>query len=84
MNLGIDALRVLVTAGANGIGLSIAKAFENEGAKVHICDVDDRALIELAGANPRVTATKTDVSDRKQVRSNCPPPTISTLFCSAQ
>src|SRR3954453_10852835 len=67
MELGIKGLRVLVTAGANGIGLNIARAFEQEGAKVHICDVDDKGLIELAGATPGITSTKTDVSDRQQV-----------------
>lgn len=67
MDLGIHGLKVLVTAGANGIGLSIARAFESEAAKVHVCDVDDRALADLAGANPRITSSKTDVSDRKQV-----------------
>ena len=41
MNLRIDGLRVLVTAGAGGIGLEIARAFRREGAKVHVCDVDD-------------------------------------------
>jgi NAD(P)-dependent dehydrogenase (short-subunit alcohol dehydrogenase family) len=67
MDLDLDGLRVLVTAGANGIGLSIARAFEREGAKVHICDIDDAALADLAGANPAITSSKIDVSDRKQV-----------------
>jgi NAD(P)-dependent dehydrogenase (short-subunit alcohol dehydrogenase family) len=67
MDLGINGLRVLVTAGANGIGLSVAKAFESEGAKVHICDVDEKALAELAGANPAITSSRTDVSSREQV-----------------
>lgn len=67
MDLGIDGLRVLVTAGANGIGLSIAKAFESEGAKVHVCDVDDEALADLAAAHPGITSSKADVSDRRQV-----------------
>jgi len=67
MDLSINGLRVLVTAGANGIGLSIARAFEKEGAKVHICDVDDKALSELAASNPSITSTRTDVSDRRQV-----------------
>jgi NAD(P)-dependent dehydrogenase (short-subunit alcohol dehydrogenase family) len=67
MDLEISGLRVLVTAGANGIGLSIAKAFENEGANVHICDVDDQALAELRSSGPGITWTRTDVSDRRQV-----------------
>jgi short-subunit dehydrogenase involved in D-alanine esterification of teichoic acids len=33
MDLGINGLRVLVTAGANGIGLSIARSFESEGVR---------------------------------------------------
>ena len=44
MDLDIKGLRVLVTAGANGIGLAIARAFVAEGAKVHTCDVDEAAL----------------------------------------
>ena len=67
MDLGVNGLRVLVTAGANGIGLSIARTFEEEGAKVHICDVDDKALIELAATNRGITSSKIDVSDREQV-----------------
>ncbi|HYI26717.1 MAG TPA: 3-oxoacyl-[acyl-carrier-protein] reductase, partial [Bradyrhizobium sp.] len=38
MDLGIDNLKVLVTAGAGGIGLSIAQTFLREGARVHVCD----------------------------------------------
>jgi NAD(P)-dependent dehydrogenase (short-subunit alcohol dehydrogenase family) len=68
MNLDIKGLRVLVTAGANGIGLTIARAFVREGAKVHTCDVDDAALSALANSDPAITQTKCDVSDRRSVR----------------
>jgi NAD(P)-dependent dehydrogenase (short-subunit alcohol dehydrogenase family) len=67
VNLGIKGLRVLVTAGAGGIGLEIARSFVAEGARVHVCDVDNKALRALAKSDPKVTRSKCDVSDRKQV-----------------
>lgn len=67
MEMGIEGLRVLVTAGAAGIGLEVARAFVEEGAKVHVCDVDEAALAALAGSDPRITATNTDVADRDAV-----------------
>ena len=67
MNLGIRGLRVLVTAGAGGIGLEIARAFAAEGARVHVCDVDKAALRKLAKSDPKITRSVCDVSDRKQV-----------------
>ena len=67
MDLGIKGLRVLVTAGAGGIGLEIARAFVAEGARVHVCDVDTKALSALAKSDPKITHSKCDVSDRKQV-----------------
>ena len=67
MDLDIKGLRVLVTAGANGIGLAIAQAFLGEGARVHVCDVDDAALAALAASHPAITQTHCDVSDRPAV-----------------
>jgi NAD(P)-dependent dehydrogenase (short-subunit alcohol dehydrogenase family) len=67
MDLGIAGLRVLVTAGAGGIGLEVARAFVREGAKVHVCDVDEAALQRMAASDPAVTRSLTDVSDRAAV-----------------
>jgi NAD(P)-dependent dehydrogenase (short-subunit alcohol dehydrogenase family) len=69
MDLDIKGLRVLVTAGANGIGLAIARAFAGEGARVHICDVDQPALAALAKSDPSITQTPCDVSDRAAVKT---------------
>jgi NAD(P)-dependent dehydrogenase (short-subunit alcohol dehydrogenase family) len=60
-------LRVLVTAGAAGIGRAIAATFADAGARVHICDVDTTALAEFASLHPSITASVTDVSDPVQV-----------------
>jgi NAD(P)-dependent dehydrogenase (short-subunit alcohol dehydrogenase family) len=67
MDLGIANLRVLVTAGASGIGLEIARAFRAEGAKVHVCDVDRDALGALRESDPDIGASVTDVTDRAAV-----------------
>lgn len=64
METSAKGLRVLVTAGAAGIGLAIAKTFAAHGAKLHVCDVDDKALQSLPKEFFR---TKTDVSSVSQV-----------------
>ncbi len=63
MDLGVRDLRVLITAGASGIGLEMTRAFIGEGAKVHTCDIDREALDKLTG----VTWSLCDVADRAQV-----------------
>ncbi|MCA3648116.1 MAG: SDR family NAD(P)-dependent oxidoreductase, partial [Methylobacterium sp.] len=67
MDMGLMGARVLVTAGAGGIGLEIARSFVREGARVHVCDVDDAALAALRTTDPTVTASRCDVADREQV-----------------
>jgi NAD(P)-dependent dehydrogenase (short-subunit alcohol dehydrogenase family) len=67
MDLNIRGLRVLVTAGASGIGLATARAFAREGARVHICDVDTKALDVLAASDPGLTRSVCDVADPASV-----------------
>ena len=62
-------LRVLVTAGASGIGAAIASAFAETGAEVHICDIDDAALAAFKERFPYCQATHTDVADVTQVEA---------------
>ena len=68
MDLGLDGLRVMVSAGASGIGLVIARAFAREGAKVSVCDVDAAALQAIATSDPALHACACDVSDRAAVQ----------------
>lgn len=58
--------RVLVTAGASGIGLAIVDSFLASGAEVHVCDIDAAALEQLADGRG-VTTSLTDVSRPDQV-----------------
>jgi NAD(P)-dependent dehydrogenase (short-subunit alcohol dehydrogenase family) len=67
MDLQLDGLRVIVTAGASGIGLATARAFIREGAHVHVSDVDRAALDGLARTDARLRTSVCDVSDRSQV-----------------
>jgi len=68
MDLGLQGARVLVTAGAGGIGLEIARAFEREGATVHVCDIDRDALTNLKRTDPKLTSSQADIADRAEVK----------------
>lgn len=59
--------RVLVTAGAAGIGLAIARAFHAAGAQTHICDIDGAALTAALVGNPGLTGSVTDVGNAAEI-----------------
>jgi NAD(P)-dependent dehydrogenase (short-subunit alcohol dehydrogenase family) len=61
--------RVLVTAGAAGIGRAIVQAFVATGAKVHVCDLDSVALVDLRAQVAGVTTTVCDIGDRADVEA---------------
>jgi NAD(P)-dependent dehydrogenase (short-subunit alcohol dehydrogenase family) len=63
------AKRVLVTAGAAGIGRAIVQAFVAAGAKVHVCDLDSAALADLRAQVAGVTTTVCDIGDRAAVEA---------------
>ena len=54
--------RVLVTAGGDGIGLEIARAFTVAGAKVLVCDIQAECLERLAKTAPEIHSCIADVS----------------------
>ena len=61
--------RVIVTAGASGIGRAIADLLIAQKARVHICDIDDEALAEFRKTHPTHGATKADVSKETDVET---------------
>jgi NAD(P)-dependent dehydrogenase (short-subunit alcohol dehydrogenase family) len=60
--IDVRDVRVLVTAGAGGIGRAIAEAFSAAGARVHITDVAEAAISGTLSDLPAVTATCGDAS----------------------
>ncbi|MEO5675902.1 MAG: SDR family oxidoreductase [Usitatibacter sp.] len=67
MDLEVAGLRVMITAGADGIGLEVARAFAREGARVHVCDVNEKALAQLARTDRAISHSVCDVASRDQV-----------------
>jgi NAD(P)-dependent dehydrogenase (short-subunit alcohol dehydrogenase family) len=61
---------VVVTGGATGVGLALAREAVNRGAKVMLADIDDAkaAVDELREAGGDVAATVADVSSVEDVR----------------
>lgn len=64
---------VVVTGAASGMGRAYAELFADEGAKLALCDFDEKGLKETAGlirgAHPQaeIITMKVDVSDRQQM-----------------
>ncbi len=67
MHESVDGLRVMVTAGAAGIGRAIATAFANDGARVHVCDLDEGALEAFARECPEARVSRADVASVAEV-----------------
>jgi len=62
----------VVTGGAQGFGLDIAKRFLDSGAKVYIWDIDEKLLKSVIDdiKNPNLEFNVVDVADYKNVEKN--------------
>jgi NAD(P)-dependent dehydrogenase (short-subunit alcohol dehydrogenase family) len=59
--------RVLITAGAAGIGREIARAFAAQGAQLFVCDIDAQALEELGREIKGLVTHVCDLSQRPAI-----------------
>jgi NAD(P)-dependent dehydrogenase (short-subunit alcohol dehydrogenase family) len=64
VKLELEGARVIVTAGAQGIGRAIVEAYLSEGARVATCDIDGTALETLPS---EVFRQRTDMADATQI-----------------
>ena len=63
MEASLKGKRALVTAGAAGIGRVIAEAFVRNGARVFVCDIDEKALGSLQKEIPHTRADVASIAD---------------------
>lgn len=68
----MDAQRVLVTAGAAGIGREIARGFAANGAMVSVADIAADSLAALAQELPGIKTARCDVSSRAEIERVIP------------
>src|SRR5262250_245049 len=63
----------VITGGAGGIGMAMARAFATRGAKIVLADLDEAALrksiMELQGAGATVVGVPTDVTRMESVQA---------------
>ncbi len=58
-----QGLRVVISAGASGIGRAIAETLHRHGARVHVFDVDPEAVAACRAEMPDIRAAVADVAD---------------------
>ncbi|KHJ54080.1 3-ketoacyl-ACP reductase [Aureimonas altamirensis] len=64
---GLGGQRVIVTAGAGGIGEATVRLLHAEGCRIALCDVSDDALGRIGSELPGITTLRADVSDEGDV-----------------
>lgn len=64
---GLKGKKIVITAGASGIGFSIARLLHAQGVQIAICDVDANALRNASTELEGCVAVEADVSDETAV-----------------
>ncbi|MCU4651783.1 SDR family oxidoreductase [Roseibacterium sp. SDUM158016] len=67
--------RIVITAGASGLGLAMAEAFLEAGDRVAVCDADADAVASVTKAHPGMRAEVADVTD---------PAALGTFFAQVE
>lgn len=63
----MNAKRTLITGGASGLGLAMAKRFSAEGGRIAIFDTSDAALAQARSDHPDWLCTRCDVASESSV-----------------
>ena len=65
--MSFEGRKVLITAGADGLGLEMARTFHKVGATVMVCDMNSARLDALPQELPGVLTAVSDISDEDSV-----------------
>lgn len=68
-NISMKDRRVLITAGASGLGLEMARVFFDAGCRVMICDINASSLAAAQQELPGLISTEANVSDEQSVKA---------------
>ena len=68
MKVRLKNKRILITAAGQGIGLSTARAFANEGAEVVATDINPDTLNSLSNEIPRIETRLLDVTKPEEIQ----------------
>jgi hypothetical protein len=68
--LNLKNKKIVISAGASGIGWAITKACVSKGAQVYLCDINHKALSKVKKHplfNKRIFISETNASDEVEV-----------------